>query len=551
MPRLLNTLPALLFTLLLASPHADARCLTEIFPGDTVRTKWDQACLDGCSIRFAPGVHTTVNRLGCSFAGTAADPVIIEGDTAANTRLVRPNALQNLVDISGQHFILRNLELEGGSIGVRLEFSTSNAEFTDLVIHGTAASAFTANRIGETFLDLRITDNEIYDTADTGEGLYRGCNNNACTFGDSVVERNLIYDTTSSSGSGQGDGIDLKGGAFNVVVRDNVIRETAGPGILAYANGGGPQNVIERNFIWNPGNVGIQATSDALIANNVVIDTSAGTFPLINASAANQLPPGTVPTNFQIQHNTVVRTSPQPESCMQIRNWGEMGVNMVLASNAVFCPGANADGSILASPDLDFATVADNAVDLAPSFADGWFLVGGFGDELVDPSNGDAYPKADSQLLAATDPAFETATDFNCLFYDRGARALDAGAYRFVGPGNPGWTPSASFKTCLDACSGPNDPLTIVSADKNRGDIVLDIQDSNPPWTVTGYTIYRSSDPALDPAQWDVVGSNVLDEDPVAPGVQWTDTDSGPNPSVAWFYEAIAVNGACGSQSPR
>ncbi len=554
MPR---TRPVRSVTLLLAMAFlvwptdAGARCLTEILPGDNVRSRWDQACIDGCSIRFAPGVHTTTSRLGCSFAGTAADPVIVEGESAATTRLVRPAPDQNLVDISGQHFILRNLELEGGSIGVRLEFSTEDAEFSNLEIHGSDSSAFTANRIGETYRNLRIVDNEIYSTAGLGEGLYLGCNNNACTFGDSVVERNLIYDTASSAGSSQGDGIDLKGGSFNVLVRDNVIRDTAGPGILAYANGSGPQNVIERNFIWNPGNVGIQATGDVRVANNVVIDTQVGTdFPLINASATNQLPPGTVPTNFQILHNTVVRTEAQGQSCVQIRGWGQQGVEMALAGNAVFCPGA-VQGAIFANTDLEFATVEDNAVDVPPSFPQGWFLVGSSQRELVDAAHGDAYPAEGAGLLAGVDPALTPASDFNCLLYDPGAQAQDAGAYRFVGAGNPGWVPAATFKTCLDACSGPVEPVRITEADKNRGAIVLTAEDPNPAWTVTGYTVYRSGDPSLAPAQWPVVAGDVVDDDPDTPGLQWTDTDPGPNPSEVWFYELTADNGACGSQSPR
>lgn len=247
------TFSAVLLLSALSTQVIHARCLTTIEVGDDVKSKMNTAVSSGCSVFFEPGNHLVeVDRLGFEFVGTANDPIVISGDSAATTRLTRPNANQNLLDLSGEYFIVRDLELEGGSKGIRLENSVSNAIFTNLVIHDTGDAAFTANQTGETFTNITISHSEFYNTSGTGECMYLGCNNDACTFGDSFIEFNYCHDTGSTFGSSQGDGIDLKGGTYNVVVRHNVIRDVLGPGILTYANGGKAQNVIEGNVVWTP-----------------------------------------------------------------------------------------------------------------------------------------------------------------------------------------------------------------------------------------------------------------------------------------------------------
>ncbi|MEM6931421.1 MAG: right-handed parallel beta-helix repeat-containing protein, partial [Myxococcota bacterium] len=401
----------------------------------------DDAIGQGCSVHFAAGVHTVTNRLGYTLSGTEADPVVIRGDGSDTTKILRPDAAQNLLDLQGEHFVLRDLELEGGSRGVRLEGDTAHARFENLVVYGTADAAFTANQTGATFTDLTIRSCELYDTRGLGECLYLGCHNGACDFGPALVEFNHCHDTQSDQGSGQGDGIDLKGGSFDVIVRHNVIERTAGPGILAYGNGGRGRNIIEGNLIVDSGNVGIQVTSDAIVRNNVVI-RSGGDGAGLNGSATNQ----GIANDVQWLHNTVVMTNPAA-GCLEARGWNDGISNMVIANNALFCPG----GTALFVPGASFGVIANNAIEGATALDSGTFDGGSYLDALIDAVQGNAYPVPGSVLFGGGTDAHTVDEDFNCLMRD--PAQVDVGAYRDAGPTNPGATGGA-FKICL----GPPTP---------------------------------------------------------------------------------------------
>lgn len=426
--------------LLAASSTALAQCLVTVVPGDDVRSKMDEAAASSCSVYFQPGLHSTTSRLGYTLVGTQDDPIEIYGESAATTRLLRPDANQNILDLSGSHFVVRDLTLEGGSRGIRLEGSVDHATLTRLVIHDTADSAISANTAGQSYTNLVISHTEIYATDGFGECMYLGCNNNACTMGDSWVEFNYCRDTSSSQGTGQGDGIDLKGGAYNVVIRHNVFRDIFGPGILTYANGGGVQNVIEGNLVWNTGNVGIQFTGDVLVRNNVVIQSAPNRIG-INGSASNQ----GVPNNVQVVNNTVLSTTAGAE-CMSLRGWGVPAQDMVIANNALYCENGDAlfmsagtDGNV----DISANAVAGNVLNVSSGTFNGGLAVGQF----EDIANANLYPLTDSVLLGAGNVGQAPEQDFNCL--PRSALSTDVGAYQRSDPVNPGWTVTDRFKRCL------------------------------------------------------------------------------------------------------
>jgi hypothetical protein len=424
---------------------AIARCLVTIAPGDDVRSKMDEANANSCSVYFQPGVHTTTSRLGYTLVGTRDDPIEIYGDSAATTRLLRPNANQNILDLSGSHFVVRDLSLEGGSRGLRLENSVDHATLTRLVIHDTADAAVTANTAGASYTRLVISHSEIYATDGTGECMYLGCNNNGCTMGDSRVEFNYCRDTNSAQGPGQGDGIDLKGGAYNVLIRHNVLRDIFGPGILTYANGGGVQNVIEGNVIWNTGDVGIQFTGDAIVRNNVVIQTAPDRRG-INGSGNNQ----GVPTNVQVINNTVIGTATGTE-CMALRGWGVPADNMVLANNALYCESGVA--LFMASGTEGNVEIFANAVvRLVSNVSSGTFAGGVPADQFEAVTNANLYPLPGSVLLGAGNTLYAPDQDFNCL--PRPPTRTDVGAYQRSDPGNPGWTGLDDFKACLGSVFG-------------------------------------------------------------------------------------------------
>jgi len=441
-PSCLSLLLAIAMSLVFANT-VSARCLTSIATTDNVRTKMDEARDAACSIYFEPGLHSTTDKLSYTFTGTLADPVLIYGDSSSTTKLYRPNSNQNMLDLSGDYFIVKGLELEGGARGIRLQDSVNHATFSDLEIHATAESGFTANTSGMSYTNIAIRQSRIYDTGGTGECFYMGCNNGACTMGDSVIEFNNCSNTNSSQGSAQGEGIDLKGGAFNVVIRHNIITNTIGAGILTYANGGGPQNIIEGNLIWAPGEVGIQFTGDVIIQNNVVIMDDKPNTVGINGSPNNQ---GT-PNNTQIRNNTVnMEFSEASNSCLEVRGWGELAQNMVIANNAFYCKAGTA--IYLGAGTSEDVVITNNAVaGNIENVSSGTFDGGESVDQFINTTDANFYPLSDSILLNAGANDQSPLNDFNCS--KRAANSTDVGAYYFEADDNPGWLSGDTFKACV------------------------------------------------------------------------------------------------------
>jgi hypothetical protein len=68
---------------------------------------------------------------------------------------------------------------------------------------------------------------------------------------------------------------------------------------------------------------------------------------------------------------------------------------------------------------------------------------------------------------------------------------------------------------------------------------------------VTGYHIYRSSNPGLAPGLWPRLADDVVDEDAATPNHQWVDrTGENPPAGGAWFYQVTAYNHICDAEGP-
>mgnify|MGYP003393937435 CR=1 FL=1 len=141
--------------------------------------------------------------------------------------------------------------------------------------------------------DVIFQDNTI--TNGYGEGLYLNCNYQpgpgACPSyltGPThfIVQRNVI--TNAGHNGGQGDGIDIKVGMRDSIIRDNVIVNSGGVGI-SYSGtyGTDPDGmVIERNMILNAAEdaIAIANVHGAMIRNNVLVGMS-GRGVVLNAGS--------------------------------------------------------------------------------------------------------------------------------------------------------------------------------------------------------------------------------------------------------------------------
>jgi hypothetical protein len=100
----------------------------------------------------------------------------------------------------------------------------------------------------------------------------------------------------------------------------------------------------------------------------------------------------------------------------------------------------------------------------------------------------------------------------------------------------------------LGFCTPPDEPVYVyavtLTADGNAYP-VLHFQDPNQPGDVTGYDVYRSSDPGLPPGLWTAMAVDATDMDPSEPNRQWIDTSGDVSPTGSWYYQVAAYNHRC------
>ncbi len=403
----------------------------------------------GDRVFLATGVYSNSRRLVIGHRGTQKRPIVIAAAPGAKPVLRRPDRRQNSINIIGaQYLVLRDLEITGGDSGIRIMKSGSvQSKFVtieNLHIHHIGGVAITANNADNFYEGMIFRRNHIHHTGGHGEGFYLGVNNKAdgSTAGyifNSLVEGNYIHDLKGPYVS-QGDGIEIKDGSYNNIIRDNVIHDTNYPGIIVYGTDGKAPNLVERNVIWNSGDHGIQAAADALIRNNIIYQSAGdGIYSRAHQSARIG--------NLQILYNTVV-SNRSGGAAVRIALSGQKELTgpVVIANNALY---AAASGFALRVPRQDAArgklTVAGNvgagAADGLPrnTARSAWNPSGRL-DKDLDQAK---FPRNGSTLLGVAHLRFAIKADFNGT--PRG-KSRDVGAYVFHPKGNPGWTISTGFK---------------------------------------------------------------------------------------------------------
>ena len=371
----------------------------------------------GDEVILAAGVYSDVRRMSVRHQGTEAAPIVIRAAEGAVAVITRPDANQNVMNIEGARYLaLRDVEVTGGSHGIRINKNASGdqAKFITIErchVHHVGGPAITCNQGNNVYEGMVFRRNHIHHTSGYGEGFYLGNDSGTSPFFDAVVEKNYIHDLPT------GDGIELKQGCYNTIVRDNVIHDVHLPGVIVHGAAGGGRNLIERNVIWNIDDNGIQATADAVIRNNLVFNTGGDLFNSHDKS-------GAVVGNFDLLHNTFISEA------------GGIGVRISAPAGGVISGPVNvANNAVHAdSPFLIYAAGVNRtgnvvSTDLSADFA--------------DAGNHDAFPIPGSALIGAGNVAYVVVEDFNGT--PRGGVA-DAGAYLYDPNGNPGWEIAPGFK---------------------------------------------------------------------------------------------------------
>jgi hypothetical protein len=355
------------------------------------------------------GVYSQTGRRALKVQGTADHPILIRAAQGQEPVLTRPagngGRYNNTEFIDCCYVTVRGLRFQGGSSGVRF-IRGHHVTFENCEICQTINNALTMNSGNcDAFI---IRNNHIHHTGlrddgpTEGEGMYIGCHDGSCITTNTLIEGNHVHHLRGTS-TGGSDGIEIKYGSYDNVVRNNVIHDTnlarPYPGIFVYGGGKGV-NTVEGNRIWNAGE-GIQVVSDAVIRNNVIFDCT-----ITGITAA---PHAAVPDmrNVRIVNNTIVNN----QVGVQIR-WSK-AADMVFGNNAVYCPDATAvNASGVDTHRFSANHVSGRLVGVSldgSRFVDG----GGLSEAFVDPAGHNYRPKAGSVLVGRADPSLSPSLDFS------------------------------------------------------------------------------------------------------------------------------------------
>jgi hypothetical protein len=126
------------------------------------------------------------------------------------------------------------------------------------------------------------------------------------------------------------------------------------------------------------------------------------------------------------------------------------------------------------------------------------------------------------------------------------------GAGRFVRNGSSIQAFGKSGAATEASCVAPALEVDIITVNLTASppEPVLVFTDPNPPAMVTGYNIYRSTDPAAPVGSWSLLDVNASDEDPSTGEVEWTDATGDVSPTGLFFYLVAAYNGPCATEGP-
>lgn len=416
-----------LAVLLLVAAPVEAQTI-ELFDGQSFEAAVE-ALAPGQTLIVHAGTYSGDGRISISARGTESAPIVIraaDGEARPHVTRTASDALQNTINVEGAAYLtIEGLEISGnGGDGINLNSVPDHITLIDLEIHDVDVGV--NFRSDMSFITVRGC--HIHHTGGprdavdrgTGEGMYVGCNDSTCRVDHALLENNWIHDTANST---QGDGIEIKQGSYANVVRDNVIHDTGYPCILVYDTDGMERNVIDRNAMWACGDSAIQAAADAIITNNLLLDSPANGF-------NSQPHQGAMPANLEFVHNTIVGGDP----CVRLGSWD--GAGLVFANNAVYCPSGSfaigSTGTAIFAGNVVYPTaIMSSAVGNAPEV------------DLVDPATRDVYPSAGSALIGAADPVFIVATDYNGTARDEPS---EAGAYERTSDANPGWMVGPGFR---------------------------------------------------------------------------------------------------------
>jgi hypothetical protein len=397
--------------------------------------------LPGDVLELADGVYPLELGLDIVSAGTEDAPIVIRAAPGA-TPVLALSGSDYAIDIQGTEFIqVKGLTLQGPpepadgfwSGGLRV-LSSRGIRIDTLTVTGFTGTGL---RVEGDCRDVELVGNAVLDMPG-GHGIEVGCWDASCWLERGQIRRNWIGRLTGEGAHG----VLLHHGSQDISVADNVLAHLAFRGITAGSTEYGEPNRIEGNALWEIGEHGIFVQGAARVRNNVVLTVGGSAIRTADDPARRSL------GDVVIAYNTVADSG---DWTVYLEDWPD-AQGMVLSSNVI----ANPFSFGLWYPDVparDFtanrlvANVVTGAADLPQSRFVGAVIEGEGYDDFASFEGRDLYPAPQATMLDAGERSAESGLpplDFNGV--PRDGTAPDAGAYSYLGDGNPGWALTEGFK---------------------------------------------------------------------------------------------------------
>jgi len=224
----------------------------------------------GTEVVLKPGLYKGACKV--RRGGKPGFPLVIRGLSLMHRpRIEYQGKNGNVLEIYGDYVVIQGLEFGPTNMDVDVIriFSGDYLTIEDCVFNQIGGVAVVANHAS--VRNLIVRRNRIIDSASTA--MYFGCHDGlSCTISELLLEKNFISGVSARE-SEIGYGIQVKLNSTGIV-RDNVIINTKGPGIMVYgASDLEKVNIVERNFVEKARHSSgiVVGGGPAVVRNNVVV----------------------------------------------------------------------------------------------------------------------------------------------------------------------------------------------------------------------------------------------------------------------------------------
>ena len=229
----------------------------------------------GLEVVLKPGLYKGACKV--RRGGKPGSPLVIRGLVLTHRpRIDYQGKNGNVLEIYADNVVIQGLELGPTNTdvdGIRI-FSGDYVTVEECAFDQMGGIAVVANH--RSIKGLIVRGNIINNSFSTG--MYFGCHDGvACTDSDLLIEKNFVNHVAARE-SEIGYGIQVKLNSV-ATLRDNIIVDTKGPGIMVYgANDPNEMSIVERNFVSGSRESSgvVVGGGPVIVRNNIVVGNNEG-----------------------------------------------------------------------------------------------------------------------------------------------------------------------------------------------------------------------------------------------------------------------------------